>query len=434
MLGIVWSVLTTVLFLPMALIARPLALDLAAASPWNAWVFLTNARLTWTGLAVNVAVNLLGSAYFLAMAVRSLRTTIRTFEAKEHEPKVSAVTRRTGRTGRRKRPVVGLVVRLTSATTRLAGGLVGGQLMRTHIASILAPLIFLVVTLAFLTLGFIISGGRSGGSNILTVLAYASVVSVFPPTLIVAALEACGAISREKTEHTAEVLATTPAGGPSMVWWKGAGVLAGQSASIALCVVMMLAGALIYRAGANEHTWPLAVAVSWIVAFAATLALLVALGLSLSLALKTPATAVGMAVLTFAVLTPCVQYRIAPDLWAPYKIGGAYIACTGLEIGILATGAVFLLGRNLVPALSAPLTCAAVAWMLGNAAYFGGYYSAATDILGPIAPLVGPFDLGVMERGTGAIVGIEVMTAVLLVCGMYFNFNRLFLPGAGAAK
>ncbi len=396
----------------------------AAICPPVAWIMLSEGRLAWGSLAVHVAASAGGGLFFLRWAVGDLvRSILRRDMLVKEEPKVGWLVgdrRRPWRARRSSSRVKRAVVRLYGLAS---GTLPGGQIAQTSAVTLLAPLIT-VFPPAFMWALVAVFGPWNSPSGILLVAA----VLLSAALSLVVGLQACGTIASERRRHTAEVLATTPAGGPRMLLWKGEGVFAVHLLSLAGLVVIAVLAARDGMIGPQA-------AAAWLAALGGLLLLLYALGSALSLSAKTPAAAAVAMAVTLLVIVPFVT-TLAADAsgWhvAPTPYGQA--DRERIVLIILAASTLVLLFRNLVPSLSTALVSLATAGALAAMVLFG--FCGAYPDVAPWQYAAGLYLPAMMNPRAAADFGwaaaaTDTFVAAALLAGSVWRFKRLFPGRAG---
>ena len=419
----VWSFCTSVILIPLSSVPfLRRYLMYAAVSPWFAWVNATQSGLSWGGLLVNTISHAIGGMIFLRAAGNALRRNILARDEKPPERKVQAFVLTSPGLDRHRKRFARFSIHALDVVVKWAGGLVGGQILRTSMLAILAPVA--LIALMLVTLGCMeLLSPMSVSEFARPLLLFSACAMVLVAAIV--GMQACGIIAREKAEHTAEILATTPAGGFGMVWWKGAAVFATQTVAVILCLLLAVAVSLCAGTGGGAF-------VAWVAGFAATLALVFALGASLSLSAGTPAVAVGLSAVTLFALTPIAMYAVIPASFGPG--GNATVLTLWLCAAFLVVGGAAMVLRNLIPALSAPALCASVSAFLGAGSYMCAWRGGIQPTYIPAAPAIlathRPWGL----QAAFIAIAVQVVAACLLILGARVSFDRVFLRGARSKK
>jgi hypothetical protein len=420
----VWSFCTSIILVPIS--AVPFLrryLWLTAVSPWAVWHDLTNSQLSWEGVFANTVSAAVGAMIFLRAAGNALRRNIVARDEKPPERKLQTFVLTSPGLDKHRRRFARFSIRALDFVVKRAGGLVGGQILRTGMLAILAPLALIALMIVVLgCMEFLrpMSPSEFAGPLLLFAACLMALVAA------VVGMQACGIIAREKAEHTAEILATTPAGGFGMIRWKGAAVFVTQAAAVIGCLLLVTSASLC----AGAEAWAYAV---WVGGFAATLALVFALGASLSLSVKTPAVAVGLSALTLFALTPIVTYAVIPVSLGPngQRTGSTIV----MLVSFFAVGGTLMVFRNLIPVVSAPALCASVSAVLGAGsclcAWRGGMQLGCYV---PAAPAVLPAQRPWGLQAAFIAIAVQLVAACLLVLGARINFDRVFLRGVRSKK
>jgi hypothetical protein len=263
-----------------------------ASSPFTVWILAAHASLTWFGLGANLAVNLVGGVWFMWLTPRMLTKNLRTSDIPREEPKVRAVVSvkrlsvvdSLSKKGKR---------RVASWWSGFPGTLVGGQILQSNLFAIMLP-VGLFVGMFPSYLGMVVSGEsysaqRDAASWAAMALSLVVVLAVI--------IEASSMIAREKARRTAELIATTPAGGPYMAVWKGQALFASQ--------IFGIAAALAFIAMRFATAWAIP-SHGFVLAadFLGLLLLAYSAGISFSLSSRSPGTALLSVAMTLFVLGP----------------------------------------------------------------------------------------------------------------------------------
>jgi len=410
-----WFVLTGVVSYGAGVAGRslsswPQAVSTAAAiSPIGAWSLHVMSLLTWPGLAASAAVAVLSGLVFLRVSVRSLTRSVAAAESASEEPKLKDLLAGLKRLKWRPDFLKG-----AESQRDWAGTLVGSQLTQVSLAAVLFPLAAGVPQIMIFTLYAITN--RHGYSD------YPWFVAMTMGTAVTAMLgvQSCGAFAREKARHTAEILASTPAGGEEMIWWKGAAIGASQAPSIAICLLFM-------GLGTFGETGSAATTAINILGFASLAVLVLVLGTAFSVVSKSTFEAVGLMVGSLGILTPALYMVFTSVTHSRRGLEN------GAAAGLLLLGMAFVWLRQWKARFAKAVLCVAVAVTLASAAVLLGPSDVSFNPL--LLPLMSM--MGVLERSSHVLLWIsvwgiagQVALSAALIAGMHINFTGVFLRGA----
>jgi ABC-type transport system involved in multi-copper enzyme maturation permease subunit len=399
------------------------ALDFVVAlSPFFVWQLHFMAELSWTGLASNMALHIGAGLFLMRYAVRSLERTVVSAEVGPSEPRVKDVMAGLGRAAKGHKGF-----KTIGAQRQWAGTLIGGQVTQSSLVAILLPLAAGLPQIVMFLLN--LSGnGRLADE-------YPAFISATLGVMIVAmvAIQACGTIAREKTRHTADTLAATPAGGWGMIWWKGAAVGIAQSFTALLCLAFVIAST--YKS--SDSLW---IALLNGVGFLALLVFIYCLGASFSLSSRSPMEAFGLMVATVVVLSPILFQLMSTYLWGALwadpqpaaRYRGPVTYGNGAAVVLFVVGAAILVLRNAFPRFSKVVLCAGVALALAAPTPLYGV-SVNTPTIGfmmaPLVDVVSQHSRHYPEI-LGLSIALELVLSAVLVSGAYVKFNAVFLHGS----
>ncbi len=385
-----------------------------ALSPMMVWVGLVGAKLSWGAALTNVVVTGGLGVWLAWLSVRKLRKVIVKEQEPPPEPKVRDFFAGFRRRRARKRGN-----KQVRRQRRWAGTLVGGQVARTSLIPILVPLatvmpILVVVAVNILTNRMLYWRAED-------TLIVGGVISVVTAAMI--ALQASASIAREKQIHMAELVATTPAGGQIMLWWKSAAIGLVQALNLALCVLVVAWGGASVWSGA-VGVWARVLGVIGLMALAWSA------GLSFSLVSKTPIGAGALLAVTFFLLVPFVRelvavadrYYLDLDVLFPSEVFGLCLVCL-LGMALLVIRQFF--GRGAVVALMVGLVLVLAA---GPALLFCAVGDSMThfECIGVPFKYAWGFEVG----GAVWIALAQLALSAVLVAGAHFRFTRTLLRGA----
>jgi hypothetical protein len=418
-----WSLLPLISVPPANLPASAEAAALSL-SPVGVWAAMGASALTWPTLAAYVSVQLATGLVFLWAAPRALSRTVKRMERRTEKLKVKATVavkefsfvESLSKKGRR---------RIATWWSALPGSLVGCQLLQSNLFVVALP-VALVIGMAPVYLGNLAGDTRFGAGD--SAAMAAAVLSVVVSAAV--GIEACCMIAREKARRTAEVLATTPAGGAGMVIWKGEALFGTQAFGIVAALVFM--GLSFLSTGAVP--WHGIIAAG---AFLSFVMLVYAIGVSFSLASRSPLMAVVGAATAIFVSGPLAEYvrtmilgryyydyypygyygQRLPDDVAGFALGTFVVLVVSLMALVLRN----LCGRAAWPVLSVSLLLALTAAdVIAGTGYHG---------------LIGmPHLLMLVNTSTGAMAGrvaaaaaLHALIAAVALAGMLFGFDKAFL-------
>jgi len=399
--------------------------------PWGVWRAMGASILTWPSVAAYVAVQVLTGLVFLRAAPRALSRTVRRMDRRTEKLKVKAAVavkelsfaKNVSTRGRR---------RIATWWTNLPGSLVGCQLLQSNLFVATLP-VALVMGMAPVYLGNLAGDTRFGAGD--SAAMAAAVLSVVVSAAV--GIEACCMIAREKARRTAEVLATTPAGGPGMVMWKGEALFGTQAFGILAALAFMG----LYFVSAEAITWHWAVTAA---AFVSFVVLIYAIGVSFSLASRSPLIAVGGAAGVIFLSRPLGQYvqravlgsnyyyyhSVAASYYYEQVSEGTIAFFHFLAVSIFCVSLALLMLRNLF---------ARFAW-LALFVSLALALMAADAITGtePTGLASAPYMSMLLNIRTGAIVGrvaaaagLQTLIAAAALIGIPIGFDRAFLARAG---
>jgi hypothetical protein len=414
----------------------------AAISPLAVWSLHVDAKLTWLGLASNMFVHLGAACALLFMAAGRLGRTVLAYEAPVFRPEgrellaaedpnveqLVSLLARSKKFGRR--------VRAVTSKRKWVGTLVGRQLLHTSLAAVMLPLAVGLPQVFVFVLSALTGGGPSDWRSVYPAFIATSLGGAM---LVMLLIQSCSLLAGEKVRRTAELLALTPAGNASMIWWKGAAVAVGQALAAVLWLLMVLVGSFLGR----EGTWIL---VCNVLGFLAMLLLVYAIGISFSLSSRSPFGAFGLAVFSVLLLAPML-YAGALGFMAYLEDAGhgawRYGRISDMEplrgIGMFPALYLFLLGsvlviaRNVFPQVSRVLLAVGVAvFFVAGALAIPYPDSGFGPLLLPMIPLMNVIkdpDPRLMSAALWSIL-FELVLSAALLGGCYVNFTRTFLFGA----
>jgi len=436
LLLVVWLVLTHILlslgavwmtvFMPRASLTG-LAMSqqlLMGSSPFMVWVLVAQAKLTWFGLASNVIVNVLGGLWFMWLTPRMLAKSLKAADVPKEEPKVKAVVSVKHLTvvdslstkGRR---------RLATWWSGLPGTLVGGQILQSNLFAIMLP-VGLFIGMFPSYLGMVVKGDSYNAQR--DAASWAAMALSLVVVLAVT-IEASSMIAREKARRTAELIATTPAGGPYMAVWKGQALLASQ--------VFGILAALAFIALRFGTAWAVP-SHGFVVAadFLGLLLLAYSAGISFSLSTRSPGMAMLGVGLTLFVLTPMAG--IALDSVRSIMTDSGYLYPN--DLGQFKTVAFVAAAALLVPiALRNCFGGAAAAILALSLAIATACIDACLTKQGSSGSsmlvyvrMLGSFDSGEYVREAAFAALWQLVVAVTMLAGVPIRFNSQLLQGVRA--
>ncbi len=398
------------------------ACPLAVSAP-GAWALLVESRLPWVASIFGFAFNVSVAVGLFALSLRSLRKNVARENEMAAEPKVKDFFAgfRRFRGGSKK-------VKAKARQREWVSTLVGGAVVQTSMLPVVLPLALAVPP--FFAMALIAISRRSiqydrGETMMLLATALAVVV------MLMVAVQAAASIAQEKQRHTAEVIATTPAGA-KMLWWKGAAIVLTQSVAIALCIVLLTS-----RGGSRVGGVAIAARLFGV---ASMFVLAWALGLSFSVAAKTPFGAGGLYAVSVLVLAPYVYYFLPEYVWDVTRWlwygerGLAQYASQLIVVALLAAGAVvsalrqrFVRPAGVALAIGVALVIGLGAWLL--AFLLPQYHRSQLEFVEIMfLPLWEPRNL---QPGSIFILGVcELAFATLLLAGAHFRFTPQLLHGS----
>lgn len=398
-----------------------------AASPWVAWALFVNALLSWQGVAINAAVQFLGAFLFVARSRRSLAKSIKKSEELREEFRVKSLFQlkrpesikelsKKGRAG------------IRAVVSRWRGTLVGTQMLQSNLVATLLP--------AAVAIGFFASYVllRLTSRSYFLAQDAASMSSLFLCLIVLAALglESCCMIAREKHRQTAAILATTPAGGPEMLVWKGAGLFLSQGVGLLAMLFFFLAAA------AGMGITPVR-GFAVLAGYMATLLLLYGLGVSFSLCVSTPAAAVLWTLFTMFLLAPMfgTAMAVAPmallRFFTPYSNrysgagGEAYVLLRGVCVS-----AGCILGIALCAFRNRFRGGAAVVLALGAALVLSTMGTSRAIAFAQLLEELGGHRRTFDTADSWKSLGYAAAMAAALLGGACLRFRSQFVRGAGS--
>jgi len=389
-----------------------------AMSPIWVWEPYLSAQLSWAGLGLNLVFHAVGGLLFLRFAIRNLEKAVATAEIIPEEPKVKDLLRGIKR--------IKLPFKLFKARARQrewAGTLVGSQLTQTSLAAVLLPLAVGMPQVMMFVL--LVVSGRADWSMTRDYPSFIG-ATLGGTMLIMLALQSASIMAREKSRHTAEVLAATPSGDAGMIWWKGAAVGISQTVSLALCVVL-------FPLAAYSNSGSPAPAAAAMLGIATLVIFTFALGAAFSQVSKSPFEAVGLMAGSAVVLAPALVslVRREPEygdflVWwlDPRDI---------MAVGFLAVGLAGVVLRNVFVRWAKVALAGGVAMSMAAGSYFMPVTRGdGSGALLPLAPLLGVMEVrsGVALRQSVWVAVGELALSAALVAGCYVNFSSAFLYGA----
>lgn len=396
--GMVSAVLV---FITRAFSASVAASYLLAFSPFGVWAVLMQARLGWGPVAFNLGLSGAVAFLFAAGAVRALRKEVRKSQEQRPEPKLkNLLAGFRGLSLRRRRKKTAYVQR------DWVGTLVGGQVVQTSMLPILLPLVIAVPPMLVGALDALF--GRGGYMDAEMVFNVSVVLSLAIAVMV--ALQAAAIIAREKERHTAEVLATTPAGAANMLWWKGGAVAVSQSAGILLCLLLL-------ASPDSAKGFDLSYSATRVVSLLALYLLAWSTGLAFSVVAATPLAAAAWVGIAVFLLAPLVN-RLMPG----YATVAAFLC-----------GVVLVFFRQRFPLGRTVLLAAGLALILGagpDLLDMGRYTRSHLELMA--APFQDAWQLNLAAALKVAF--LEIALSALIIAGVYQRFTRSFLSGARAGK
>lgn len=402
------------------LIACPLAV-----SPPLAWGLLVEGRLPWVASIFAFLFNVLVGVGLFALSLRSLRKSVARENEMPAEPKVKDFFAgfRRFRGGSKK-------VKAKARQREWVSTLVGGAVVQTSMLPVVLPLALALPPLFAMAL-MAISRRSIQYDRGETMMMLATALAVV--VMVMVAVQAAASIAQEKQRHTAEVIATTPAGGAKMLWWKGAAIFMTQSVAIALCMVMLMS-----RGGSRVGSVAIAARLFGV---ATTFVLAWALGLSFSVAAKTPFGAGGLYAVSVLVLAPVAYYYLPEYVfdvtrWLPYygERGLARGVSQRIVVVLFGAGAAvsvlrqrFVRPAGVVLAIGVALVIGLGVWLL-NFALPQYHHGQCEFVEIMFLPLWEPRNL---QAGAIFILGVcELAFAALLLAGAYYRFTLQLLYGS----
>ena len=230
--------------------------------------------------------------------------------------------------------------------------------------------------------------------------------------------QACASLAREKQQHSAELIAIAPAGGPSMIFWKAAAIPATQCVAIALVVLMLL-----MSSGTHSNQW-IVFSVRTFVMLSALMAL-TAGGMAFSLVSRSGLSAALVFTIAACVLGPTL-YQLLSYIWHSILVSeiSSYQQFHQTNGTVLfAFGLILLLVRNVF------IRAASMNLFLGVALVAAGFLAITQEMYDPFG-LSGSWKF---EGGEALMIG-GMLCAFTLSCiiGAIVNYRRVFLKGVRA--
>jgi len=379
--------------------------SLAAVSPIGVWDGLWGGRASWAGVSMGAAANLLVGLGLAALSVPVVKKAGANEERAPAEPKL--------------KDFAGGLERISSARRRIrretagrlwVGGLLGNEIKQSSMFLVLLPLAVCIPPLVVLGLDRLF-GVPEDIDSVMVVAAWTSIV-----TVLALAVQSGGAVARDKQRRTAELLATTPAGGPGMIWRKGAAIGISQALAIILCAVLVTRAT---STGRYDHR-----AVARVAGLLAGMAFFWAAGISFSIVVKSPITAPVMLLMT-AVAT------LAAGQWMVERYGGygrwhfgSTILVVLFGIGALAVAVRQYFGR-----------LAPVVLLVGLSVALAGGCVLVLDSGGPREDILEAFVYPLRQRHFESgeafrFAAVEAGLTALLLLGAFPRFTRHYLRGA----
>lgn len=414
---IIWLVFTTLC----VGVARVSGIaGIGAVSPIAIWDDLISAGVGWPGVILGACASFGVGAGLAALSVPTLAKAIEKDEtATPSEPKLKSLAFGLGRLAGARRSI-----RQSTYGRVRAGSLLGNELKQSSLFLVLLPLAVCVPPLVTFA-GFAIVGAGND-RNATAVVAMWTVVL----TWLVITLQSSGSIARDKERHTAEILATTPAGGPGMLRWKGGAVFISQALAIFISILLLVRLA-------PARTYPPVVVVR-LALFLSTTVLFWALGTSFSMLVRTPMAAGALCLMCLFTAAPFAGEWLR-ELSGDYGfmrpsilpgVGNDTLAVMGVgSVSIV----VLLVRHRLGPLAAAALFVGASAALGSGFALLSvqgtrsGYshLRSVFDMLGYVLRDYN-FDIGTAAR----IFVFEAALAALLVIGMLPRFTHRYVRGA----
>jgi len=402
-----WYALTGV---AAGLAAEAGAAPLAAIFTPAAWALFVQRSLGWTGVAFHVVANLAAAFGLTRLAVRRMGKRRRS----------DACSRRSIFT--RPLPAPGAAARRGGAPTsrgsfrKRAGSLVGSRLTFSNMFPGTVPVA--VVGGVILILG--VTGFFRGGAYFRRLDAFSMLgVMTWSLTALLLGPDSCGVFAGEKERRTAEVLASTPAGGAGMLWWKGAGILVAY-------VPAMLFGALLLAVPAMELSRQRELVIHLSSAVAVT-ALAFAGGLSFSAVSRTSARAAMGLLVTLLVVAPLVfaglRVAFAPEMFAYGRAGEA----VPVWVGVVSAwaGAVLLAFRHIWPKAALALLVVGLALALAGVRvlFVPGHDAWLLILESPLRPVAS------MKAAA-----VDLALAGFLFATAHYRFRKVFAGESGGRR
>jgi hypothetical protein len=409
----------------------------SSASPVTIWMLLVQSKLPWPGLVIYSGVHVLSSYLLLRRAAKRLEATAMRAEVPMAKPGQESILAAedpniqhlvAGFAGVGRRAKKGKRI---ASERRWAGTLVGSQLLHTSLVAVLLPLAVGLPQLAIFLLSAITGRHAYDWRT-----SYPAVVSVSMggAVALMGLIQSASLLAREKSRRTAELLALTPSGDASMVWWKGAAVGLSQSLAIVVVISMLIVGNIAGRYG----FLPLALNLAGLVSL---LALIYATGVSFSLSSKSPYEAFGLVVASAAILTPIALAALS---WlAGYYVAGSrggfgadqVARSVAVQVGIFAMvpGLAMLALRNALPRFGRAFLCAGLALCLAGASLAIPYEDRDfSPLMVPLLPLFSVISERNFVLGASMFwcIAIEVVMSAALLAGCFVNFTGSFLLGS----
>ena len=434
-----WLLLTLFLDLPCFAAAPTVSF-----SPIRIWSLYMASKWSVLGLFLNVAFHVAVGIRLLRSAAKRLLNTALAVEIASgrpednslltaEDPNVEHLLTGIWRTRSRRKKA-----KAVSAERKWAGTLVGSQILHTSLVAVLLPLAVGVPQALIFFLSLITGRGAYDSGENFSALVSTSLGSAVVLMLLI---QSCSLLAREKSRHTAEILAVTPEGGASMLWWKGAAAAASQVVSLALCVAMLLLGGLV---GAT----PFELALLNLLGFLALIILIFSAGVSFSLASRSSYEAFAFLVVSVLFLSPFFYFLLERLMrvltgralhglvfsWSnQYAFGGSLpvVAWTFL---IILVPALTLIGlRNLFPRAARFVLAVGFALGLAGIAFLIPFGDPDFPrLLLPLVPLMSVLDYrqANMLQCTFLCVSAQLVLSAALLGGCFLNFTPTFLFGA----